>query len=168
MTDTPDARITKNIDLAFRFLEEVIEEPARADTLPERATLFLLPPDDPGFNQEQMVLAQMAATTGKETFIWRLGAPKGEQPAVPVRSITPRWPRAGIDPIAVYDRDSDILVVDFFNGTRRGEIEIGTREFGVLLVDSDTEEIVVNVVPRFLSANLAMTSSTPNSSIAGR
>jgi len=152
MTKTAHARVTRNIDLAFQFLNEVIDAPARADEVPSGASIFVMPAADPEFNREQMELARIAATAGRETFLWRLGVPPEERAAFRVSSLTPRWPQVGIDPVAFYDRDEDILIVDFFNDRRRGTVTIGTGEFGELHVDAATGEIIAQVLPHFLAA----------------
>ncbi len=69
MTDAANDRIGRNIDLAFQFLDEVIDAPAHADDVPDGATVVVLPVDDPEFNRGQMDLARMSATAGHETYV---------------------------------------------------------------------------------------------------
>lgn len=148
--DARAAQIERNIELAFQFAKELVEDPTRMEQLPAEATVFVAPPDDPGFNEEQLGRAMRAAKTNKQVYLWRLGAPTGERAAFLTRVFAPRWPTHGIDPAAVYDRVSDTLVVDFFRGRRPG-IPIPSEVFGLLFVDEQTEEVVGNILPEFLS-----------------
>ncbi|MDP9364860.1 MAG: hypothetical protein M3Q10_11670 [Chloroflexota bacterium] len=143
-------RIGKNIDLAFRFLDEVLDDPARLAEIPDGSTLAILPPDDPELAAENTDKAIRLDRAGKNVRLYALGRPPGERSVWAYRTVTPRWPTKGIDPVAQYDARSDILVVDFFNGRRQG-VDLPTREFGTLFVDRDTEEVVAHVLPYFLS-----------------
>ena len=147
--DAKAARIGKNIDLAFRFLDEVIDDPARLAELPDGATVAPLPPDDPELARETVDKVARWSEGGRDVRLYRIGAPPGERFAWAYRTVTPRWPTEGIEPVVEYHAKPDVLVVDFFNGRRQG-IEIPTREFGTIFVDQETEEVVVNILPRFL------------------
>jgi hypothetical protein len=144
------ALIDRNIELAFALAHEIVEQPARLDELPSGAMVFVVPPDDPAFAEAQTNRALRAARTGNEAYLWRLDAPAGERAAFRARVITPRWPMEGIDPAAVYYRAIDTLVVDFFHGRREG-VPLPGERFGVLFIDEGTEEVVVNILPQFLS-----------------
>ena len=144
-------RIAKNIDLAFRFLGEAIDDPTRLAEIPDGATGVVLPPDDPEPATENMGKAIRLHEGGRDVRMYRLGAPAGERAVFSYRSLTPRWPTVDIDPVAKYDRATDILVVDFFNGRRRGTVQVPAGEFGVIFVDPDTEEVIVNVLLGFLA-----------------
>jgi hypothetical protein len=144
------AQIERNIELAFAFAQEIVDDPARLEQLPVEATVFVAPIDDQALVREQGGRALEAAKTTRNTYLWLLGAVEGERAARHVRFFTPRWPTRDIEPAAVYDRPSDTLIVDFFHGRRRG-IAIPSEAFGLLIVDEQTEEVVANILPQFLS-----------------
>ena len=148
--DAKTARIGKNIDLAFRFLDEVIDDPSRLAEIPDGATVVALPPDDPELARENVGKAARLSKGGRVVRLYRVGAPPDERFVWSYRTVTPRWPTEGIDPVAEYHAEPDVLVVDFFNGQRPG-IRIPAGKFGLLFVDPETEEVVVNILPRFLS-----------------
>lgn len=157
MTDHDDgidaaraALIEKNIDLAFRFLKELIDDPEKIGQVPSGSTVYVMSRGEPEFNRIQMARAQRAAESGRLAHLWQLDAPPGERSALEVRTTKPRWPTEGLDPVALYDRAKDLLVVDFF-GRRRAGVPIPTDAFGILFVDLATDEIVVHVLPAFLS-----------------
>ncbi len=148
-----DARadgIATNIDLAFRFLGEAFDDPSRLDEIPSGTALVVLPADDPETTAANLALAGRLSEEGRDVRMHRLGAAPGERSALAYRTVRPRWPTEGIDPVAEYDRATDTLFVDFFNGRRRG-IDIPTRDLGLLFVDRNTEEVIANLVPDFLS-----------------
>jgi hypothetical protein len=147
--------ITRNIDLAFRMLGEMVDDAGKIGQVPDGATVFVAPPDDPEVEHVQLQRAMEAAASGKAAYLWRLAVPAGGRSAWQVRALTPRWPTEGIDPVAVYDRATDLLVVDFFRGRRRGDIAFGIRDLGMLSVDSTTLEVVANVLPAFLETMVA-------------
>src|SRR5690242_7090819 len=60
MDDARAVQIERNIDLAFQFAQELVEDPARMTELPSEATVFVAPPDDPRFNEEQLARAMRA------------------------------------------------------------------------------------------------------------
>ncbi|HEU5430632.1 MAG TPA: hypothetical protein VFU81_03165, partial [Thermomicrobiales bacterium] len=150
MDDERAAFIDANIDLAFRFLEELFDEPARIEQVPSGSTVYVVPPDAPAVWRGQTARALRAAESGKAAYLWRLGVPAGERAAWRAHVIAPHWPTEGIDPAALYDRASDTLVIDFFRGRRQG-VPIPSESYGLLYVDQETDEVVVNVMPQFLA-----------------
>lgn len=144
------ATITKNIDLAFRSIAEMLDDPSKIEQVPDGATLFVAPEDNPALERNQTQRALEMAAAGQTSYLWRLGRPPGERSAWHVRTLTPRWPTDGIDPVAVYDHATDLLVVDFFNNRRHGDTKIGTPDLGILVVDSATNEVIANALPEFL------------------
>jgi hypothetical protein len=149
--DSRNAFVEANIDLAFQFLEEIIDEPTRGEHLPSGSTVYVVPPDAPALLRGQTGRALRAAQAGASAYLWRLGVPPGERAAWRAHVISPHWPTEGIDPAALYDRASDTLVIDFFRGRRQGK-PIPSEAQGLLYVDEETDEVVVNVVPQFLGA----------------
>jgi hypothetical protein len=149
--DEQAAFIDANIDLAFSFLEEIIDEPDRIGQMPSGSTVYVVPPDAPAVLRGQTARALRAAQAGKNAWLWRLGVSGGDRAAWRAHVVSPRWPTEGIDPAALYDHASDTLVVDFFRGRRQGG-PIPSESFGMLYVDQDTDEVVVNVLPQFLGS----------------
>lgn len=82
------ACITRNNHLAFAMLRELIENPALIEQLPNKATVFVAPPDDPEHAAHQMKnRARTFAENGYRSVVWRLGADDDPR-AIPVSATT--------------------------------------------------------------------------------
>jgi hypothetical protein len=88
MDDERAAYITRNIDLAFRMIREIFDDPSILEGLPARATVFVAPPDDPDYANHQVERAQRFAAEGSRAMVWRLGAKDGESRAIPLFDTT--------------------------------------------------------------------------------
>lgn len=86
--ETAAAFITRNIHLAFAMTRELFDNPALIGQLPDKATVFVAPPDDPEFAAQQMKRAQNFAECGSRSVVWRLGADDDEPRAIPVSGTT--------------------------------------------------------------------------------
>jgi Family of unknown function (DUF5647) len=157
---------TKNINLAGRFLQEVLADPDVLDKIPDDATVVLIPPDDSDLARGNLALATKYAEAGKEVVLYRVGVPEPDVPAwrehemttIAMRKIAVHWPPAlapeSGDLIIVYDRDRDVLFVDFFGLRRLGMgFPIGGSGMAAR-VDVETEEIVGYLLAGFLTATV--------------
>ncbi len=78
------AFISRNIELAFAMTKELLDNPALIEQVPDKATVFVAPPDDPDFARRQMERARTFAADGCRSVVWRLGADDDEPRAIPV------------------------------------------------------------------------------------
>jgi hypothetical protein len=79
ITDLVTEHIGKNIDLAFRLMQEIIDNPALAAEIPNGATLVMLPPDDPDLARANIELAERLAREGRDVYLQRVGGPPGRR-----------------------------------------------------------------------------------------
>ena len=56
----PQAVAEKVLELTEQFNQHVFDHPEVLDTLPERAVLIFLDPDDPNFNRANVLLAEQS------------------------------------------------------------------------------------------------------------
>jgi hypothetical protein len=143
--------IAHNIDLAFRFLSEVADDPAILEQIDSCKALVLLPPDDPPQPELTVANTQLArrlAEAGHEVIMWAVESPSAKGPRV-----LGRWPILpnSSDPVITYDRDRDVLAVDLVT-TERPAMLARSASPAVLRVDPETRIIVGFTVPRFLAA----------------
>lgn len=153
---------TRNIRLTGRFLAEVMDDPDILNEIPDDATVVLLPTDDPELAQYNIDLMTTAGMTGGGVIVRRVGVPPlnvpawqaNEHLAFAYREPRPHWP----DQVApnsgdlqiVYDRERDVLRVDFSGGQRLG-IGLPWRTGTALLIDPDAnDEIVGYLIGDFL------------------
>lgn len=145
---------TRNIRLTGRFLEEILDNPDILDEFPDDATVVLMPPDDPDLALYNANLALTLGGTNEDIIVRRVGI---EPLAVPAwetneirsmryRELQPHWPET-IAPTPgdlqiVYDRERDVLRIDFFGGRRLG-MGVPFRAGTVLLIDPDADDEIV-------------------------
>lgn len=149
---------TTNIRLAGRFVRDVLADPSLLDRIPSGATLVLMPTDNPKLAWENFALAEQLAgeienvrlrpvgLPGPEAAAWR----DAEMDTIEVKALRPRWAVPLQDPLIAYDRDRDVLLVDFSRGQRRG-IAGRLNAYALLLVHLETQEAFGYVVPNFLA-----------------
>ncbi len=148
---------TKNIRLAGRFVREILADPSLLQRIPSETTLVLMPTDDPKLAWENFGLAEQLAgeienvrlrpvgLPGPEAAAWR----NAEMDTIEVKALRPRWAVPLEDPIIAYDRERDVLLVDFSRGQRRG-MAGPLNAYALLLVQLETQEAFGYVVPDFL------------------
>jgi len=155
------AQTTANIRLAGRFLREIVDDPAILDTLPDDATVVLLPEGDPDLAGANLNLALRLAE--RETPNIRLRRVGGAVPEAErwrqvdrrdfsVRNVSIRWPN-DLDPrtlLTVYDRERDVLLLDLTGEGRHG-IAVRRGSFAAVLADVDAGMAFGYLIPRFLS-----------------
>ncbi len=78
------AFISRNIELAFAMTRELLDNPALIEQVPDKATVFVAPPDAPDYARRQMERARTFAGNGYRSVVWRLGADDDEPRAIPV------------------------------------------------------------------------------------
>ncbi len=172
--DAQAKRIAANIDLAFRFLGEAFDEPARLERIPDGASLVFVPDDDPDLAQANLARAVKLADEGHPVDLVPLGDPVAAFRAASTDKLavarTPSGERvivrdlqkvhlseAGREPTQVaivYDRTNDVLLVDL-HPTSRPAVVLppipGGREYLSLRVDPDTAEVVGVRIEAFLA-----------------
>ena len=153
-------RIGKNIDLAFRFLGELIDDPVRLDHAPNGSSLIVLPYDDPELGVLNLGQASKLAAAGHVVRLQRVGVPKPGEPGWPdievfeVHSghLAPKWPvAAGGYPVAGYDPGVDALTVELFATPRPPSTIMPINAYVWMLVDMAADEAVGLLVPHFRS-----------------
>lgn len=159
-TIDPTTQVTRNIGLAFDFLDEVLADPAILDAIPDEATLVMMPHGDPALAAANFALAEQEARTGKDVHLRPVGGPAPDAPAwkatehatAQFKMLTPRWPRQieDQDIVLAYDRDRDALLIDFFAG-RRVAVTLPFGPYVLMRVELATEEVVGYLVPDFLA-----------------
>ncbi|HEY7031009.1 MAG TPA: DUF5647 family protein [Thermomicrobiales bacterium] len=152
---------TKNLALLGRFLREALNEPALLDRIPDDSMVVLMPSDDPEFARRNLGLITRAMESGKNVVIQRVGVPLLDIPAwranerttIETKMLSPRWPAVVApepgDLVIVYDRDRDILLVDFF-GLRRQGMGVPITAEAAARVDIDVQEVVGYLLVGFL------------------
>lgn len=81
ITDERAERIGQNIDLAFRFLDEVLDDPSRLDALPDEATVVFVPGDDPGLAAANLATAERLVADQTRAEVWLVDIPDaGREP----------------------------------------------------------------------------------------
>jgi hypothetical protein len=92
------AQTQKNLNLVSQFIQEFLATPEQFEALPSRATLVLLPPDEPGDPQLSFAnvrLAEQLALQGQHPILWAVGQPSRTGPQVlakwPLRWIEHHW-----------------------------------------------------------------------------
>lgn len=159
MEPTVVAQTAKNLGLAGRFLREALDDPRRLDTVPDGASLILVPYDDPELGVLNLGLASKRAAAGETVRLQRVGVPGPETPQwqetdVFERSashLRPAWP-TGLDDahlVVGYDDERDALLVDFFADRRPAGAVLPISLYVWLLVDVVADEVVGLLVPHF-------------------
>ncbi len=151
---------TKNIRLAGRFLREVLADPSVLDRIPDGATVVLMPApgSDPELAKANTALTNRLAEELDEVRLvpMRLSTPAAEEgrdaqlAVLEVKALRPRWAVPLDDPAITYDRERDVLLVDFSRGQRRG-MAGPHNAYARLLVHLETQEAFGYVVPEFLA-----------------
>jgi hypothetical protein len=59
----------RNIELAFSFMHDVLDDPALLDEIPEGTTLVLIPSDDPATAEANLQIATTEARKGRDVSI---------------------------------------------------------------------------------------------------
>ena len=152
-------RIAKNIDLAFRFLGEAVDDPTHLAKIPDGATVVPLPADDAEHAAAGVALADRLVQEGRTVYAVPVGLPRAEAErwrateirAMHFRELAPRW-APDLDPAEIalaYDRDRDALLIDYAAGRRRG-VAIPYAPGVFLLVELETQEVFGYVATGFL------------------
>ncbi len=159
LTPAQVAQTTKNIRLAGRFIQEALADPSQLERIPSQSTLVLMPApgSDPELAKENAVLAIRLAEEGDDVRLVPLGLPGPEAEewrnaqltSFDVKALRPRWAVPLEDPIIAYDRERDVLLVDFSRGRRRG-MAGRLNTYALLLVQLEAQEAFGYVVPDFL------------------
>ncbi|HET8523368.1 MAG TPA: DUF5647 family protein [Thermomicrobiales bacterium] len=67
---TDDAVLAeRNIELAFTFMHDVLDDPALLDEIPDGVTLVLIPADDPATAEANLAIATAEARRGRNVYI---------------------------------------------------------------------------------------------------
>lgn len=155
---TPPETVAKRLELTFRFMREVIADPARLDDIPSSgAVVVVLPADDPEFAAQEREYAERLRGEGRQVFLEEVGVEPiteagWERLNAPIPAWSPTWAtdldfdRATI----VYDQQRDALLVDVSRGTRHGWAW-PLNELIYLLLDAETEEAFAFLIPELLS-----------------
>lgn len=61
--------VERNMDLAFQFIGQILNDPALLDEIPDGATVVLLPDDDPGQTNANIDLAVDSARDGSNVYM---------------------------------------------------------------------------------------------------
>jgi hypothetical protein len=158
-TDAEVAQIEANIDLAFRFMEEAIDDPAILDKIPNGAAVVFLPADNPDLSMANFALATKLAEGGRQVQMRVVGGsvPEAErwrevdQRDFKLTHLRPRWVE-GLDPNdlrIIYDHERDVLLIDLVAGRRTGTA-VPFRGI-YMVVDMPTPEAFGYLVPGFLA-----------------
>lgn len=141
--------VEANIDLVARFLEAVIEDPSVAEDIPDGATIFILPHDDPGRAETNFELAKSASKAGRDVHIWTTNGKH-----VGIAQVSAKWPEdLGAVELAVnYHWPSDELVVTFVGlyDAQRPIAYFARNPFVFMAVDTITHEVLGYTLPGFL------------------
>jgi len=152
---------TKNLDLAGRVLQEILADPDILDEIPDGATVVPMPFDDRELAEHNLALATAHGEAGKNVVLWRVDVPEPDVPAwrsTEIRAFSthffkPHWPQTVVpepgDLLIVYDRDRDVLLVDFFGGKREA-VGLPFKPLVALRVDPANDEVVGYLLSGFL------------------
>lgn len=152
----------RNIRLTGRFIAEILETPEILDGIPDDATVVLLPPDDPELAQYNSHMMPALADAEVDVHVFMVDQVRPDLSqwypnhhwTQQFRNLEPHWPATVApgsgDLQVIYDRERDVLRVDFFGGRRLG-IGVPWRTGTALLIDPDAnDEIVGYFIGHFL------------------
>jgi hypothetical protein len=160
LNDQERAHTAANLELASRFIRELLNAPEHAGDIPEGAALVLMPEADPELAFANIALADRLSAEGQSVIMQRVGIVGPARPewqgkeisSINVRQLTPHW--AGeIDPeqiVIVYDANRDVLWIDFFGGNAR-QTAVPRNGFALVTVNLETKEAFGYIIPSFVS-----------------
>ncbi len=67
-----DARIARNMEWTLAFLQSVLADPSILDEIPDEASVFLLPDDDPELAEANRRGAERARQRGRPVYVRRM------------------------------------------------------------------------------------------------
>jgi hypothetical protein len=153
----------KNIELAGQLLEKILADPDILDEIPENAMIVVIPNDDAELTAHNLAMAEQWLERKQEVLLYPIGKRQPESDRwqaahhrfVKYRRREPHLPdsvapEAG-DLKIVYDRDRDVLFVDFFGG-RRSAIGAPASDLIAYRIDPDSGEIIGFLVAGFLES----------------
>jgi hypothetical protein len=65
----PNPLAERNIELAFSFMHDILDDPALLDEIPEGTTLVLIPSDDPTTAEANLEIAMAEVRKGRDVYI---------------------------------------------------------------------------------------------------
>jgi len=149
MTEQQAADVDANLDLVARFLEAVIDDPSVAEDIPDGATIFVLPHDDPDRAKTNFDLANAASEAGRDVHIWTT---LGKHAGLVQASL--RWPENHdtVELALDYHWPIDELVVKFVGlyDAQRPMAHVPRNPFVFMAVDTITHEVLGYSLPGFL------------------
>lgn len=81
-----DAQVVRDSEWTLEFLQSILADPSILDEIPEGATVYLLPDDDPGLVEANLKGAERARQRGYPVYVRRMpsrqAAENGRQPGM--------------------------------------------------------------------------------------
>ncbi len=77
----PDGAADRNLALASEHLRAVFADAALLETIPEGATLVLIPEDDPALARHNFELARQVFATGRNVYLYHVRSVPAAQTA---------------------------------------------------------------------------------------